>query len=120
MMKEVITYLTGDKFMSVWNDIRKRSNGSEIKKEDEYQNIQEFSDIVNPLIYVGIINQSAIPSHPETGQIYYVQDTVSINGITFPSGGMILFDGNNWYNIGIFQETKIDSNIGYYQPVDAQ
>lgn len=106
--------------MSIWSDIEDRSAGKIKRKEDEYQDICEFSDPVNPLTYVGIIDLSTIPSCPKTGQIYYVQDTVSINGITFPSGCMILFDGNNWHNIGIFQETKIDSNLGYYQPVYAQ
>ena len=100
--------------MSIWSDIQDRSAGVIKRKEDEYQ---EFSDISNPLTYVGNIDQSTIPSFPSAGQVYHTNDTVSINGVTFPSGCMILFDGNNWYNIGIFQETKIDSNIGYYQPI---
>ena len=85
--------------MSIWSDIEDRSAGITIRKEDEYQDICEFSD---PITYVGNIDLSTIPSCPKTGQLYYVQDTVSINGVTFPSGCMILFDGNNWHNISTF------------------
>lgn len=105
--------------MSIWGEMRHRSAGKQIRKEDE-QNIQEFSDPATPITFVGNIDESTIPSIPTAGQLYFTNNEVNINGVTFPSGCMLLYDGTKWINVGDFVHQRVDANIGYYQPVDVQ
>ncbi len=100
--------------MSIWTDIQARSAGEIKRKEDEFQNDQE------PITFVGNIDESTIPSIPTSGQLYFTNNEVSINGVTFPSGCMLLYDGTKWINVGDFVHQRVDANIGYYQPVDVQ
>ena len=107
--------------MSIWSDIQARSAGEIKRKEDEFQNDQEFSDLLSqPITFVGNIDESTIPSIPTAGQLYFTNNEVSINGVTFPSGCMLLYDGTKWINVGDFVHQRVDANIGYYQPVDVQ
>ena len=106
--------------MSVWGDILDRGAGETMRKEDEHR-IWEFSDpLPKPITFVGNIDESTIPSIPTAGQLYFTNDEVTINGVTFPSGCMLLYDGNTWHNIGDYVHQSVDANIGYYQPVDVQ
>lgn len=107
--------------MSVWGNILDRGVGEKIRKEDEFQNDQEFSDLLSqPLVFAGNIDEGTIPSAPKGGQIFYTNDVVTINGIEYPSGCMILYDGTKWINVGDVVHQRVDANIGYYQPVDVQ
>jgi len=107
--------------MSVWGEMLNRSTGDAMRKEDELQNVWEFSDpLTQPLVFAGNIDKGTIPSAPKGGQIFYTNDVVTINGIEYPSGCMLLYDGNTWHNMGDFVHQRVDANIGYYQPVDVQ
>ena len=106
--------------MSIWDDIRKRGLGQETKKEDQVdENLWEFSDPVEqPLVFSGTIDKNNIPSLPASGQLYFTNDKVIINGVTYPSGCMLLFDGKSWHNVvGDFMHQSIDAGVGYYNPV---
>lgn len=107
--------------MSLWADIQRRSAGEAMRKEDEHR-IWEFSDPLpsQPIVFVGNIDKQSIPSAPEGGQIFYTNDVVKINGIEYPSGCMLLYDGTKWINVGDFVNQSVAANIGYYQPVDVQ
>lgn len=106
--------------MSIWGDIRKRGLGQEIKKEDQVnENLWESSEPITqqPLVFAGIIDKNNIPSLPASGQLFFTNDTIIINGVTYPSGSMLLFDGKSWHNVGDFMHQSIDASIGYYNPV---
>lgn len=105
--------------MSIWGEMRHRSAGKQIRKEDEL-NIQEFSDLSTPITFVGNIDKSTIPSIPTAGQLYVTNDEVTINGVIYPSGCMLLYDGTNWVNVGDFTHQRVDANIGYYTPDSIQ
>lgn len=106
--------------MSIWGEMRQRSAGKQIRKEDE-QNVWEFSDpLPKPITFVGNIDESTIPSIPTARQLYFTNNEVTINGVTFPSGCLLLYDGTKWINVGYFVHQRIAANIGYYQPVDVQ
>lgn len=107
--------------MSLWSDIQARSAGEIKRKEDEYQNNQESSDLLSqPITFVGNIDKQSIPSAPKGGQIFYTNDVITINGIEYPSGCMLLYDGNTWYNMGDYLHQRVDANIGYYMPDTVQ
>ena len=91
-----------------------------MRKEDKIS-IQEIADpLTQPITFVGNIDKQSIPSAPEGGQIFYTNDVVKINGIEYPSGCMLLYDGTKWINVGDFVHQRVDANIGYYQPVYVQ
>ena len=106
--------------MSAWGDMMRRGAGEEIRTEDIYNNPLKDIDLTdNPLIFVGNIDKSGIPNAPESGQVYITNDAVTINGVEYPSGCMILYDGNTWCNIGDYYRYQVvdaANHIGYYQP----
>ena len=107
--------------MSAWGEMRRRSAGKLTRKEDELQDIEESSDILSqPITFVGNIDKQSIPSAPEGGQIFYTNDVITINGIEYPSGCMLLYDGNTWHNMGDYLHQRVDANIGYYMPDTVQ
>ena len=107
--------------MSIWSDIQARSAGEIKRKEDEFQNDQEFSDLLSqPITFVGNIDKQSIPSIPTSGQLYFTNDEVMIDGEVFPSGCMLLYDGTKWINVGDFVHQRVDANIGYWVNVDNQ
>lgn len=84
--------------MSVWGDIRKRSNGTEIKKEDKVENIKE--DLTSPVTFVGNIDQKEIDNAThQCGKMYYVGDHCSANGVSYSPGDIIIDDGSVWHKI---------------------
>ena len=103
--------------MSIWGEMLNRSTGDAMRKEDKI-----IADPLTqqPLVFAGNIDEGTIPSAPKGGQIFYTNDVVTINGIEYPSGCMVLYDGTNWINVGDFVHQRVDTNIGYWQPVDVQ
>ena len=107
--------------MSAWGEMRRRSAGKQTRKEDELQNVWEFSDpLPQPITFVGNIDKQPIPSIPTSGQLYFTNDEVMIDGEVFPSGCMLLYDGTKWINVGDFVHQRVDANIGYWANVDNQ
>lgn len=107
--------------MSIWGEMRHRSAGKQTRKEDELQNVWEFSDpLPQPITFVGNIDKQSIPSIPTSGQLYFTNDEVMIDGEVFPSGCMLLYDGTKWINVGDFVHQRVDTNIGYWANVDNQ
>ena len=89
--------------MSVWADIRKRGNGSEIKKEDQ---VKDFDNVVGsiqqqPVTFVGCIDsEDDLRNVPRLcGKMYMVNDTIQIDGKEYHNGDMIIDDGQNWHVI---------------------
>jgi len=105
--------------MSLWADLEDRSSGDVIRKEDQVnENLWENSEpVAQPLVFAGTIDKNNIPALPTSGEIYCVHDDISINGQAYRPGAWILFDGKSWHNLGDFVHKKIDTGIGYYQPV---
>lgn len=110
--------------MSTWGEMRRRSAGKQIRKEDENKIWWESSEAVNqlnqPITFVGNIDKQSIPSAPEGGQIFFTNDVVTINGVEYPSGCILLYDGNTWHNMGDYVHQRVDTNIGYYIPDTVQ
>ena len=105
--------------MSLWADLEDRSSGDVIRKEDQVnENLWGSSEpVAQPLVFAGTIDKNNIPSLPASGQLFFTNDTVIINGVTYPSGCMLLFDRKSWHNVGDFMHQSIDAGIGYYNPV---
>lgn len=82
--------------MSAWGDMMRRGAGEEVRTEDIYDN-PLVTD--NPITFIGNIDKSTIPSIPTAGQLYSTNDEVTINGVTFPSGCLLLYDGTKWINV---------------------
>ena len=104
--------------MSAWGDMMRRGAGEETRIEDRID-VQEINDrLSQPITFVGIIDNSGLPNVPASGQVYMTNDKVTINGVEYPSGCMLVYDGNTWHNIGDYRYQVVDAanNIGYYQP----
>jgi len=102
--------------MSIWGDMLDRGTGEKIKKEDL---------IADPLgtleksviVYIGPVDRTVFPTMPaEKGQLYYVKDEVTIEGVTFPAGSGIVYDGTKWVNVGGYTVERVDANIDYLKP----
>jgi hypothetical protein len=107
--------------MSAWDEMRERGAGKLTRRENEIQDVFEFSDpLPQPITFVGNIDKSTIPSIPTAGQLYFTNDVVTINGVEYPSGCMLLYDGTKWINVGDFVHQRVDANIGYWVNVDNQ
>lgn len=105
--------------MSAWGDMMRRSSGQLKRKEDEY--ILDVEGALDQNItYNGIINQSTIPSNPHTGQYYITMGDTIIEGVQYPSGIALMYDGNRWVNIGLEMPLRVDTdaNTFYYQSED--
>ena len=82
--------------MSVWSDIHRRSNGKQIRKEDEIINeLESPADALSsPITYVGTIGPKDIANVKHTtGRLFYVNDDCSCNGQKFYAGDLIVDDG---------------------------
>ena len=104
--------------MSVWGDILDRGVGEKCRKED---GILTTEEVLNQSItYNGTINQSTIPSNPHTGQYYITVGDTIIGGVQYPSGVVLMYDGNRWINIGLEMPLRVDTdaNTFYYQSED--
>lgn len=107
--------------MSVWRDLRKRSSGEVLRREDRLTDpLEEVKNqLSDPITFVGNIDKSGIPNVPESGQVYITNDAVTINGVEYPSGCMLIYDGNTWHNVGDYYRYQVvdaANHIGYYQP----
>ena len=105
--------------MSAWGEMRRRSIGKLKRKEDEYILDVEGS-LEQGITYSGTINQSTIPSNPHTGQYYITVGDTIIEGVQYPSGVVLMYDGNRWVNIGLGMPLRVDADADtfYYQSED--
>ena len=97
--------------MSAWGDMMRRGAGEEIRTEDIHNDPLKDIDLTNnPITFVGNIDKSDIPNVPESGQVYMTNDKVTINGVEYPSGCMLIYDGNTWHNVGDYYRYQVVDN----------
>lgn len=97
--------------MSLFGNMVDRGRGELIKKEDELQNVWEFSDPIDsirpqPITFVGKFN--GFPDAPISGQLYYVEDDATIDGVKYNKGEMLLYDGTYWHVINQYSHQVLD------------
>ena len=90
------------------------------RKEDKVTGVFEFSDSIDsirqqPITFVGKFN--GFPDAPISGQLYYVEDDATIDGVKYNKGEMLLYDGTYWHVINTYSHQNVNVGIGYYQPI---
>ena len=103
--------------MSVWGDMLDRGTGEKIKKEDFITDSLGTLE-KSVIVYMGPVDRTVFPTMPaERGQLYYTKDEIIIEGVTFPAGSIILYDGTKWVNVGgYYTIERVDANINYLKP----
>ena len=97
--------------MSAWGDMMRRGAGEETRTEDIYDNPLKDIDLASsPITFVGNIEKSGIPNVPESGQVYMTNDKVTIDGVEYPYGCMLIYDGNTWHNVGDYYRYQVVDN----------
>lgn len=104
--------------MSAWGEMRKRSSGELIRKEDKTEEENLWRNIFDQsIIYAGNIDKFNFPKSPNPGEVYFVQEGITIDNMYYAPSSMLLYDGKKWINVGVFTHERIDSNIDYYTPI---
>lgn len=86
--------------MSVWGDIRRKSLGQELRKEDVFIQQMELPKITEFKFMGFVDSEFHLPNNPTIGEIY------EIHG----SNKMMIFNGRNWEKIvSISKDEEVQS-----------
>ena len=91
--------------MSIWADIQDRSCGLKDRKEDKI-----FPDVVpiaGNITFAGTLNTSFPNPVYQKGKMYILEDNLTIDGVTYHNGDLIIYTGHRWEKIG----ASCDNNL---------
>lgn len=101
--------------MSTWGDMLDRGAGEKCRKEDDILTIE--GDLNQGVTYSGTIRQSLFPSNPRTGQYYITTDDITVDGVQYHNGDLLMYDGNHWQSIG-YIPIRVDAIPDFYYQSD--